>query len=860
VGTSCHIGSIPSVANDKLSKQARDRGARIAETAVRDPEGALRAFEDLLPQFTQAGDLEGKALTINNVGVLLRRLGRYSESLARHREALAIRRQYDDCAALAQSLNNLAVTLGVLGREQEALTALQDALDIRRRLGDVARQANTLVNIALARRRLGQFEEAFKAAYEALDLHVGDAEGGARNTLGLLDQDVAKYGDALSEFRQAETFHLNRDDLLGARSAALNIGQILHQLGDAEGALDAFTRMLSYSKRPKEKAISLMNLALAKANVGRVDEALADGQQALGLVGDDSDQANTASLLGDFGLVLRRKGDPTGALGYFERSLALTQRAPDAGISPTSRVSEATALQAIGTILEEQGRTEEALDRYRKAIGIREGMRSSVGTDELRSGFADRISNLYDRTILLLIKLGQPKEAFAYSERSRARTFIESMSKQRLVLPDDQASSLGQQLQDAAAELASLERDIDTAQRSDSGAKSTGLASLVAQLDRKRSEYETLSTRLKLAGGPQTALLDLDPMSLEQIQGALGPDTALISYVTTSDATIAFVIKRASFEAVTLPVSQSKITEAVEWFRAFARTDVSSPDDATLTDLYSWLIKPIAPMLTGVVGIVPNGPLHYLPFSALSDGRTYFGESRRLFYLPSVDFLRFMLPASEPAESRALVLAHSRAGLPKLEYAEQEAERVARAYGLSPLTDGDASESALRRLVPASTVLHVAAHGQLNAARPIFSRILLAGDDSNDGALNVYELYGIDLSRVRLVVLSACETQLGRRSSGDEIISLNRAFLLAKARTLVASLWSVDDEASSLLMETFHAGLIAGHAATKALQEAQDMVRAKYPHPYYWAGFVINGAPGEGLVLPLKSTAGGSER
>jgi hypothetical protein len=113
-----------------------------------------------------------------------------------------------------------------------------------------------------------------------------------------------------------------------------------------------------------------------------------------------------------------------------------------------------------------------------------------------------------------------------------------------------------------------------------------------------------------------------------------------------------------------------------------------------------------------------------------------------------------------------------------------------------------------------------------------------------DGFLDLHEVYTLDLARADLVVLSACQTQLGAHSGGDDIIGLNRAFIYAGAPSVIASLWSVNDEATSLLMTAFHTHLKQGMGKARALKAAQAETRTKYAHPYYWAAFVLTGDAG----------------
>ncbi len=246
----------------------------------------------------------------------------------------------------------------------------------------------------------------------------------------------------------------------------------------------------------------------------------------------------------------------------------------------------------------------------------------------------------------------------------------------------------------------------------------------------------------------------------------------------------------------------------------------------------------------------------------------YLSDDYILFTLPSASVLPYVTGRSEVTAalldagqtgsvptSPLLVIAQPHAeGLPPLRFAEQEARAIAALYNAQPLIGDAATEAAFRGQAPGSRLIHIAAHGQLNARSPLFSRLILAPDAGpqaeDDGALEVHEVYGLDLTRADMVTLSACQTQLGSRSDGDDIVGLNRAFLYAGAPTVVASLWSVDDEATAVLMEAFYAHLKAGMGKAEALRAAQSDLRQdrehpQWAHPFYWAAFVLTGDPGD---------------
>ena len=127
-----------------------------------------------------------------------------------------------------------------------------------------------------------------------------------------------------------------------------------------------------------------------------------------------------------------------------------------------------------------------------------------------------------------------------------------------------------------------------------------------------------------------------------------------------------------------------------------------------------------------------------------------------------------------------------------------------------------------------------------NTKKPLDSALLLAEDDTNDGKLTVGELYSLRLN-ADLVTLSACETGLGQINSGDDVVGLTRGFLYAGTSSVVASLWQVDDEATSQLMIQFYSEL-AQKPKSEALRAAQLTIRKKYPHPFFWSAFYLTGS------------------
>lgn len=327
----------------------------------------------------------------------------------------------------------------------------------------------------------------------------------------------------------------------------------------------------------------------------------------------------------------------------------------------------------------------------------------------------------------------------------------------------------------------------------------------------------------------------------------------MLEYFVTKKRTLAFIISCHSFQTATLNVTQEDLTKKIEAFRRFA--SLKNPYPKSLQQLYNWLIAPLKPLLnTSKLAIVPHSVLHYLPFTALTDGKRYLSDDYTITTLPSASILRFLPQKRKPStgtdthrEMPLLALGNptTTEPLPTLHFAEQEVNAIASLYNTQPLIGAAATESTVFSQASNAEILHLAVHGEFNKHNPLFSTLYLAPDTQHDGRLEVHDIYTLDLTQAtNLVVLSACQTQLGELSKGDEVVGLNRAFLYAGTPSVIATLWSVNDKVTGLLMQRFYTHLRSGMTTAQALHTAQMEVRVEYPHPYYWAAFVLTGDGG----------------
>jgi CHAT domain-containing protein len=384
------------------------------------------------------------------------------------------------------------------------------------------------------------------------------------------------------------------------------------------------------------------------------------------------------------------------------------------------------------------------------------------------------------------------------------------------------------------------------------------IADLEADLEQLEADYATVQEEI---AGRSDQLAALVPgrsavPELEEIQAALDDDTTLLSYWVTEEQTFAFVVTADALDVVELEVSRDELLARVRALRTFS--DMSEAHPATAVELHEMLIAPVAEHLTtDHLAIIPHDVLHYLPFAALSDGERFLVDDYTLTLLPSASSLLHIQQNAVNDLTAPLILGNPATNndeLPALTGAEAEAETIADLFNSTPLLGEAATEARVRDGAAEAGILHIAAHGAFEQAAPLESTLYLTPEGDDDGRLTVREIYGLDLQQADMVVLSACETQIddtgivhGQLSvdSGDELVGLTRAFFYAGTPSVVSTLWRVDDASSALLMERFYTHLHNGIGKAEALRQAQMDVRAEYPNPYYWAGYVLSGEAGE---------------
>lgn len=361
------------------------------------------------------------------------------------------------------------------------------------------------------------------------------------------------------------------------------------------------------------------------------------------------------------------------------------------------------------------------------------------------------------------------------------------------------------------------------------------------------------------------------PLSIDKLLSSLQKNTAIIEYSLSNDSLYIYVlthngIKYYSAEANTLQDSilsfrkeLSTITNKTYTTEAF-KSFISKA-----YGLYSKLIAPAEQLIKGKsIIIIPDGILNLLPFEALvvsneipaniDYGRLpYLVYQYPISYSYSAELYLLQQKNQSPITSGVVAFAPEyiksatqKYNLEPLKGTEDEVEGIINTYRGNLFTKKWATELCFKQNAARNKILHLAMHTIINNENPSFSRLVFShtNDSINDGYLNTYEIYNLNLNSP-LVVLSACNTGYGKLLKGEGLISLSRGFLYAGCPSLVMTLWSVADKSSSNLMKLFYMQLKNDNRIDNSLRYAKIQYiknsDSRMSHPYYWAGYIQSG-------------------
>jgi CHAT domain-containing protein/Tfp pilus assembly protein PilF len=843
-------------------------------------EQALRELQASRALWEEVGDSWELANTLFGLGVVQSASGQAEEALASLNRALEIRQAADD-PSQALILTAIAAIHGERGEGDTALELYRRALDLSRATGERNDEANVLQNMAGLYLRRGELQQALELFTSALQIHrqLGNRsmEAWLLSFLGATSLYLGDADQALKDYTQALQIHAETGSASQAYTLR-DIGWVYDRQGHPDQALEYYTRAfeLSHGKDRRAEAMALHGTGQAKIALGQPREAVQSLEQALALFREIGNVYGEASVLLELGRAWQALSDEEQASRLFHEALDLCRERKILN-------TEAVAQSAIARLERDRGHLAEAAVAIEESLRIIESVRPKVASQRQRVTFFASRREYYDFYVDLQMRMreqdpagGHLSMALAASERARARGLLDLLAEGRIDLKRGISPELKTRENEVGNRISLLQGQLLDALNQ--GGKET--ARIEDELDEAEDERDQVEWQIRREHPHYAAVSNPAILEPQRIQDLLDDRTALLEYAVGSESSYLFVVTRDRLEGYRLPAA-GVLSEQVEVFREAleegGRRQFGRYAD-TAHQLYRSLLGPAEEILRDKPRLIvsPDGPLLLLSFEALltrpsSSSRSYADlpyllAEKSVTYVPSASVFAELggpqpsvLPAATAGSGLFLFLGFAdpdygqSAGQPSfrsLPASRAEVEEIARLFPSDQVRlylGADASEANVREnpALREARWIHFAVHGFFNEERPELSGLVLTqGGERDAGLLQAYEIFNLDLT-ADLVVLSACDTALGKNVSGEGILGVSRAFLYAGASSVVVSLWQVSDASTSDLMIRFYRHLSQSGDKAEALRLSKlEMIReGRYDHPYRWAPFILIGRP-----------------
>ena len=838
----------------------------------------------------QSGDREVEAYTHNNIGNLFKDRGKHIEALEHYRKSLFLARESSDRRGEGLALANLAEIHVQLGKYERAADYGNDALTIQRQLGDSRLEAGSLANLGSVYVAWGRYAKAEDCYVTALRLSAKmqyrHLESKILDLLGQLYAARGQYTKALKSFRDSLHIISETKDPKTEGRCLLDIGKICAQQGNHAQALTHFAQVLAMWQTAgvsTEEPHDLMGgLYLDLGQLDKAEEHIT--------------RSGCKSALGRLALA---KGNNEAATHYYQDVLESAERSGDANL-------RFTAYTGLGRAYEGLTDYPRAERYFELSVSLTEEIRSSLIPAQRSLFFDVKINGFQRcdparGLTRVRMKANRAAKSIDSSEVTRARAFADGLSTRKHEGYAGVPPQVLAEEERAVNAVAGLRQARNKLSRETDPERYRNLTGEIARAD---AELQRFVDSLWKDYPAYASVKYPRPVSLKQ--SALGSEEFALVYDVSEEGVGIKLIRGSDIVQTHYRKWRITDLEAdIKRFRAsFDQCQLSGFDTALAKSLYRKLLGPVlmdVPEGAPIV-IIPDGVLGLLPFEALvmagtvtwdksgtfpvPKGLIYVGDVYPVSYYQSITALtltRRLGKQTAPAK-RTLVLADpifsdrdprvtqsqgsvkqppndSNGGL--LMAASQELgvkfsrlkltahladalkllhpERVDVRLGMQA-TEASLFSTTLRDFGSMVFATHGYFGKDLPGLRePVLVLTLLNQPEARDGFLTMSEVMGLDLN-ADIVVLTACQTGVGRNLAGEGIMGMGRAFQWAGARSVLMTLWSVAEQSSVNLVERFCAHRKEGMNKLKALNQARKDIRKQgYDHPFFWAPFVLVG-------------------
>lgn len=867
---------------------------------------ANKSLEDALKLDERFSNKEARANILSVMALTARDSGQFDKAHHSINEALSLFKQSRNSRGEAEALNSIGGIYLLQGRYPEAVGKYQEAAQLAGRCGEKRIESRTLHNLAGVYMDSGDFDQAKKNLEKALIINteIPDVIGQAKNMASLANMHHAQgaYKQAEQNYLRAIDKLKQKGDYRYESRLLNNLGAVYQDQGQYEKAQESYTKSLEIAEKtrsevPKDRIWdNLGNLAMDKrfADAKWKESARAYVTKLERSELYKTKGGNNASV----GRFYYLTGNVQKAKIYYDELLKAAEKSGDVD-------DLVAAYTGLGLVCEAQGNYSDAEKSFKIAIEQTENIRKSLTPAE-RPEFFNVTSRGFSRVVpykglsRVQIKRGKPEKSFETSEHTKARRFAEEMAGRATVSDLGLSKEIKEKDRRLNETRTTAYRSLLTARRSGSQEAIHESRIKVEDIDRQLKDHRisllgSADERIKLfalASYPEP--LPLDKMALKDSDWVL-------AYDVTDAGVIVYLLKGKKLEKTLFKATnRGDLQQLIDDFRQ----SLESPNGLKPFEFSSG--KRMGDLLLGgvleelsegkTITIVPDGPLQAIPFETLVlnegqeiksglesthiSGAKFFADRNPISYCQSVTTLTLAreIQQKKATQNRILIIADpdfgpnenlKRSGrmatmeeveggcLPdvsRLKYTGDLANKLLNIFG-KDLTDVHQRGNATKKNLLRNIGPHIdqyeyvifATHGYFSRHNASIREpvLFLAVNPPycHDGYLYSNEVQNLGI-RAEIVALTACQTGLGKDLQGEGMMSMGSAFLYAGAKSVLITLWQVEEKSAVNLTESFFKHTRQGESKLQALQAARNDIRkAGYDDPYFWAGFILVGEP-----------------
>ncbi len=807
------------------------------------------------------------AIKIHNLykeGKNFRASNKYQKSIESFEKAILLSRENESKEHEVKCLRQLSFTYEELNNNKEFFYLNQVALKIAKNLNHEKEKGRCLINIGIFYKKTANYSEALNYYDQALNIarNLGNKEDESicLSNIGLIYQDLGDYDRALEYLKNALKIDQFLKDEINISMDLNNMGTIFRARGisfrcqeDLYKSLFYFNKCLEFSISSKSviNKIKILKKIEIKAlnNIGTVLidlENLNEAQRYLLLGYKKAIEIRDIEVIGmslvNLGIVYLHQGNIRESIKSFQNAVKLAEE-----IGNLQILWE--AYFGLGQCYEKRCIFDQSVKCYENAIAIIDMIRSQILLDSFKAGFTRDKLKVYEFLINIFLKLNTEnpsieteKEIFHVTQKAKARAFLENLARSKV----DVSKRLNKNLRKKENEISKRIFFIRE-QLSNSDLFEYKRKELLMELQREEDKFMSLISQVN-SEIPKTSNM-VSPCRVEQIQQLLNNNTALIEYFLGENQTIMFLITKSEFCVFPLP-PRNEIEISIKAFLKMLSKPPKAEFDGILAAkrIYYELVFPAERKIKNAINnliIIPDGILYYLPFETLVRSingnpkeEGYLIKDYRISYAPSSSILLFLSKIhhenSSPKGLLALgnpfysfdvltklksqninirvskeVYLNTDFAFSSLPYSGREIIKISKYFPREKrdiFINKNAKEEIIKEISLVDyRIIHFACHALLDEKFPFRSGLILSFDEDSkeDGFLQVREIYSLKLN-TDLVVLSACQTGKGKLEVGEGILGLPRIFFYVGAKSVLFSLWRINDESTALFMDYFY--------------------------------------------------------